>query len=122
MKKIMMILAFSIMAAAISTAAFAASYPNTYGTDSFDVGGTTTMVVKTSKNVYCQVSNATSGSGASTIAVNYVVQCYHNAGSRTFGTSNADQKLFFYDATGQTLVTAPTAAGVAPSWNGWQVL
>lgn len=124
MKKVL-ILCLVFLFAGVGAAFAATPYPGSgFQTDSFDVGGTSSLTVKTSKNVYMQVSIATTGSGSSTIAVNYTVGSYHNAGSRTFATSNADQKLFFFEGTGQGIEDAPGNAGAAPDWigNSWKVL
>lgn len=105
---------------AFAPASFAGTGTNSYDTGSFNVGSATSMTVKTSKNVYCTVAV----SGSAMPVVGYSLGCYHATGSRSFGTSSADQKLFYYDTTAQAILAAPTNPDVAPTWtsSSWKEL
>lgn len=114
MKKIVL-LSMILLLVGVSGTAFAAAVG--YTTDSLSLGtaGDLPLVVKTSKNVAMRIDVAAATSPDP--AVNYVMTAYHTTGSRTFGTSNQDQKLYYIEATGS--LTAPavsTSTTTPPAW------
>lgn len=103
MKKIA-ILALVLMGLSVSSA-FAA-----YSGSPKVCGSTDTLTVQLSNNVSMEYSAATNGLG-------YVVGAYHSSGTKTFGTSSGDAKIFYTDTTGATLPSAPTGtASAAFTW------
>jgi hypothetical protein len=113
MKKILIVLSLIVALVSLSAPVFAA-----YSTGNLTFGTQTILSIATSKNVQIEITF----SGTSNPVLNYVISTYHQTGTRTFGSSNADAKLYFYEATGQAQPTVPTTSGTAPTWTGWSAL
>lgn len=107
-----------VVLVAVAGSAFATDYA--YTADSLTIGSTTgfTLQLKVSKNVLIAASTA----GAGSMWFNYVIGTYHQAGSRTFATSNASQALYYQEATGVAIPTANTSAGLEPTWGSFVTL
>ena len=101
----------------VSGTAFAGNVVG-YQTDSLTLGATAgyQLVVKTSKNVAMRIDISTVADVTKDPAVNYVMGAYHGTGSRTFATSNQDQKLYYQDTTGVVPPDVPTSTTTLPSW------
>jgi hypothetical protein len=117
MKKILL-LSIIVLFVGVSSTAFAAA---TFAPESITLGTTLTLVVKLSKNVLMSIDVSTPAS-ATEPAVNYVMGAYHSTGSRTFGTSNMDQKLYYKETTGAAPPAVTTSTTTAPVWTGWTAL
>jgi hypothetical protein len=119
MKKIFL-LSILVLLVGVSGTAFAA--PVGYTTDTLTLGtaGDLQLVVKTSKNVNMRIDVSTAAAPLPT--VNYIMTAYHGTGSRTFGTSNMDQKLYYQETTGVNGPAVTTSTTVAPVWTGWTAL
>ncbi len=94
-----------------------------YVPEGFNLGTAPYMLtVKLSKNVLMSIVVSAPAS-ATEPAVNYVMAAYHSTGSRTFGTTNVDQKIWYTTVTGATdYPTISAASGWQPSWGAWQAL
>jgi hypothetical protein len=118
MKKTLIVLSLIIALVTLAVPVFAAT---SWQSGNLSYGANTPLSIATSKNVNLWLEL----SGTTVPVINYVMATYHGNGTRTFGASNADSKLFFIEATG-TAVTVPavsTAAGVPPTWGaGWNPL
>ena len=120
MKKILMILtAAAIMASATTIFAADAVYTDTNTTDSTLTVGTApnTLVFKLSKNVLMAYNVFADSTG-------YAISAYHNKGTKTFGSSSGDSKIFENSATKVDPPAAPqgTASAAFTSADGWSAL
>lgn len=118
MKKTLIILSLVIALIGLSAPVFAANAAGAYNTGNLEYGTNTKLSVATSKNVMLNITL----SGTTNPVYNYVISSYHQTGTRTFGSSNADAKIYFNDATGATQPTCPTTTGTAPTWTNWSPL
>ncbi len=90
-----------------------------YTTGQFTIGTETPLSISTSKDVNMSIqTSTTTGTAPNLFVANWVMATYHKAGSRTFGTSNADQKIWFHETPGYVAPTVGDPAGVAPDWAG----
>ena len=96
--------------------AFAATTFTDTGTTTL---GTPAITVKPSKNVNIYYDSATTtgaGNGAYSIGSN------HNSGSKTFGSSSGDQKIFMKDGTSAPSITVPAVGASADFSSGWTAM
>lgn len=91
MKKALFILLFL----GCASSAFA-----TYGTGTVTLGGTDTLDVSTSNQVY--LDYAQQGDGDT-----FAVSTYHDKGDRTYASSSEDANIYWDDGTGIDVPTAP---------------
>ena len=117
MKKMLLILSLITVLVGLSIPVFA-NDAGSYATGNLTYGSATTLSVATSKNVMLNITF----SGTTNPVYNYVITSYHQTGTRTFGSSNADAKLYFAETTGVAQPTCPTDTGVAPTWTGYSPL
>ena len=107
MKKIFaLMLIFSVASA---SAAFALTVTNQTG--DVAVG---TLTIKTSKNVYFYYKSALDNTG-------YSVSTYHNKGTKSFGSSSGDAKIYEFAETAKDCPTAPVGTASA-DFTGWSSL
>ncbi len=121
----MLIVAFVGITATVFAADFATGTGTNYTNSQFTLGSNTPLSISLSKDVNMSVQlSAQTGAAPNIFVANWVMATYHKAGSRTFGTSNADQKIFFHETTGVTPPTVVDAAGTPPDWGtgGWAPL
>jgi hypothetical protein len=129
MNKIVATIAMLLFTAA---SAFAAGTPNTQ-VDFADNGtttmGTPSMSLKPSKNVtvsyQSSVTQAQSGTNLLPGVVAYSISSSHATGSKSFGSSSGDTKIFMKDGTGVSPETAPVKAGDSASGyqaTGWTAM
>ena len=102
-------------------AVFSAPVLAAYAEGQLAFGSTTPLSIATSKGVSMDISlGATSGQ-----VNNYIIGTFHSAGSRTFGSSNSDTKIYYYNVTGQAIPSAdnlnPTAVNLGAT-SGWTPL
>ncbi len=109
----------SILSLAIAGSAFATTLNDTTQTV-----GTPGCSVKPSKNVTITYEPGVSMTGTSG-SVSYGIAAIHASGTKTFGSSSADTKMYMKDGISGNTVAAPTvAAGVqtAPTWTSWSAM
>lgn len=116
MKKMIMLSIMALLLACGSAFADGSYAPSSGGT--LTLGSTVTVVVKPSANVYTYYQSG------GTDGIAYVLSTYHNKGTRSFGTSSGDSKIFYIDTTATNPPSAPTTAdGTAEySADGWSPL
>ena len=109
MKKIFaLMLVFSVASA---SAAFAAATTVSNQTGDVSVG---TLIIKTSKNVYFYYKSASDNTG-------YAVSTYHNKGTKSFGSSSGDAKIYEFAETAKDCPAAPVGTASA-DFTGWSSL
>ncbi len=115
MKKTLLLI-LVVLIVGISGSAFAATVG--YAQDSLALGQTTgyTTTIKLSKNVAMQVQITDPANRATDPAINYTMGAYHTTGSRTFATSNQDQKLYYQDGTGKAIPAPGVDTVTPPTW------
>lgn len=114
MKKMITLLACVALVGA-STSAFAAFVSgDTNG--NLAIGSTVKATLKLSANVKAQYT-----AHGTNPAQGYVLQAYHTSGSKTYGTSSGDTRLYFVDATGGLTVNAP-AGGATADFSAWTAM
>lgn len=119
MKKTLIILSLIVAFVGLSAPVFATDNSGAYATGNLSYGATTPLSIATSKNVNLNITY----SGTANPVINYVMAAYHLNGTRTFGTSNMDAKIFFFEQTGEATPSVSTATGVPPTWGtGWAPL
>jgi len=111
----------SILSLAAAGSAFAT------GTAFTDTGtvtmGTPSMGVKPSKNVTVTYNPSTATVPSGNGALAYSIASYHASGSKSYGSSSGDTKIFATDGTGSTGVTSPETAGASANFgSGWTAL
>ncbi len=105
MKKIIILLAIAVVFGTFGIAAdvhAAAATAGTFYETSIQMGSTTTMVYNLSKNVWMQYGKYPSTGSATA----YATCTSHNAGDRTIGTGNVDQKIYYKD--GNVTTSSPS--------------
>jgi hypothetical protein len=114
LKTVLSIAAIFSMTAVSS--AFAVATFTDAGTDTI---GTPSLGVKPSKNVKVlyEASSTTSGTGV----ITYSVSAYHTSGTKTFGSSSGDTKIFMIDGIGSAPAGAP-AAGASANYSSWTAM
>lgn len=113
MKKILVLAALFSLCASSAFAAYTAYQ------DGAAVGsGTPTMTFKSSKSVQIEY---TGGATANSQNYSYVCGAYHSSGTKTFGSSSGDTKIFSTDTTGATLPSAPSTASASAGFT-WTAL
>ena len=112
------------LASILSLVAAGSAFAGTAFTDTGTVTmGTPSMGVKPSKNVTVtyNASTATVPSGNGALA--YSIASYHASGSKSYGSSSGDTKIFAQDGTGSTGVASPETAGASANFgSGWTAL
>ncbi|MEM4711331.1 MAG: hypothetical protein QXL18_05275 [Candidatus Woesearchaeota archaeon] len=78
-------------------------------------GETVTVTFTPSNNVYIDYANGTNG-------ISYVAGSYHIKGSRTFGTSSGDTKIYYKEQTGASIPAAPATNTATANFSGWTAL
>lgn len=118
MKKIIalaLVLTFSASAAFATTAAFDATNmtaaTQTITSDDTNLG---TLVFKLSKNVKLDYKSYSDYTG-------YAIATYHNKGTKTYGSSSGDSKIFENAATAVEAPAAPQGTNSA-NFTGWSAL
>jgi len=120
MKKTLL-LSIIVLLVGVSSTAFAVDSGG-YVTDTISMGTTPyDIVIKLSKNVAMSIE-VSDPAAATEPAVNYVMGAYHTTGSRTFGTSNMDQKIYYQETTGVAHPAVGTSTVTPPAWDGWSPL
>lgn len=116
MKKI---LALTLVLTFSASAAFAAYSEGYSKADSTKTVGDApnTLVFKLSKNVQMDYK-------AHNLKTGYAIAAYHNKGTKTYGSSSGDSKIFENSALSVEAPTAPdgTASADFPSSAGWSAL
>lgn len=93
--------------------AFAATTFSDTGTTTL---GTPAITIKPSKNVSIYYNSAaTTGAGYGA----YSIGSNHSSGSKTFGSSSGDQKIFMRDGTSAPSIAVPAVGGTADFTSGW---
>lgn len=111
MKKVFLLLVISLLAfSSVSFAAYKAgvvTLAHSAGTVSEKAG----LKIELSNKVSLSYDGIVGGLG-------YSIAAYHASGTRTFGSTSGDAKIFWIDGTGTAAVTAPsgTASGDFSSW------
>lgn len=114
MKKISLILSFAVLIAMSASGTAYAAYVE--GSKTF--GSTTTVVYKTSKNVWMDYSAYSTAP-----ATAYTMVTSHSSGDRTIGSGSFDQKVYYFDVTKQTLPSCDTdTASKFENTAGWSAL
>ncbi len=113
MTKIAAIIATLLLTAGSAFAAAGDNLP--FGDAGTTTIGTPSMSLKPSKNVTVNYRSSTvqviSGGVTLNGVVAYSVTSSHATGSKSFGSSSGDTKIFMMDGTGVLPPTAPTVAG-----------
>jgi hypothetical protein len=113
MKKVFMLI--TIMLLLMATASFAAVEAYEAGSITLGNGASILPVDLSNKVMMTYVSDST--------GLGYVVGTYHTSGTRTFGGSSGDAKIFWFDGTNQAIpATAPTGTAGATWPTGWLAL
>jgi len=107
MKKIFALML--VLSVAFASSAFATTVSNLTG--DVAVGNTT---VKTSKNVYLFYKSAADATG-------YAASAYHNKGTKTFGSSSGDAKVYEFKETAKDCPAAPVGTASA-DFSAWTSL
>ena len=115
---------FSI-ASILSLAAAGSAFASLGSTTTFDDAGTTTtgtpsIGVKPSKNVSVQYTSSSVSSG--TGCVTYSISASHSSGTKSFGSSSGDTKIFMKDGTGAAPPAAPASGSSADFSGGWTAM
>jgi hypothetical protein len=112
------------VASIFSLAAAGSALAQTTFTDTGTVTmGTPSMSVKPSKNVTVIYTPSTSTVPSGNGALAYAIASFHASGSKSFGSSSGDTKIFATDGTGNTGLSSPEAAGASAGFStGWTAL
>lgn len=99
-----------------SSAAFAATSWQTDTATLGTAGHQLTIQLSNKVGMYYVADTATSGLG-------YVMATSHSSGTRTYGSSSGDAKIYYFDGTSQAppTTTAPTGTQSA-DWTNWKAL
>lgn len=100
-----------VISVASASSAFAAATTVAYATGDVAVGSAT---VKTSKNVYINYKSSSDNTG-------YAAATYHNKGTKTYGSSSGDSKVYEKANTAEAVPDAPTGTASA-NFSGWTAL
>ena len=73
-----------------------------------------TLVTQLSSNVQMNYDSDATG-------LNYTIASYHNKGSRTYGSTSNDSKIYYTATTATAPVSIP-ASGVSGAFNSWIAL
>jgi hypothetical protein len=118
--KLTKILPLASVLSLFSVSAFAATAFNDTGTVTM---GTPSVAVKPSKNVTVTYNPSTATVPSSNGALAYSIAAYHASGSKSFGSSSGDTKIFAMDGTGSTGVASPESASASADFgSGWTAL
>lgn len=109
MKKILSLML--VLTVASASSAFATATTVAYATGAVAVGSAT---VNTSKNVLINYKSAADNTG-------YAVATYHNKGTKTYGSSSGDSKVYEKGNTAEGAPLAPTGTASA-DFSGWTSL
>lgn len=107
------------IAAALTLCAGSAFAATTFQDTGTTTLGTPAISIKPSKNVSIYYDSATTtgaGYGAYSIGSN------HSSGSKTFGSSSGDQKIFMKDGTSAPSIGVPAVGGSANFSSGWTAM
>lgn len=111
MKKLIIVSVALLMTASAAFAAFELA-----DGDGKTLGSTKTLVVKGSKNVYVDyAADTTAGQG-------YVLGAYHGSGTKTYGSSSGDTKIYFKDGTAEAIPTTVPTGSESADYSGWTAL
>ena len=129
MTKIAAIIATLLLAASSAFAAGGTAGGNTQFGDLGTVTiGTPSMSLKPSKNVTVNYTSSATQAQSGGVNLNgvvaYSISAYHATGSKSFGSSSGDTKIFMKDGTGVLPEVAPTVAGesCAGYQTGWTAM
>jgi len=109
------ILAFAGILALAAGTAFAADGTQVTFNDSTTSVGTPAASVKVSKNVQIQYQPEAAG-------LTYSMTSFHTSGTKSYGTSSGDTKIFMKDSTAITDAPAAPAAGASADFSGWTAM
>lgn len=87
----------------------------TYTTGEKTWGTTITVSFTPSNNVYIDYASGSNG-------ISYVAGSYHIKGSRTFGTSSGDTKIYYKEQTAASIPAAPATNTATANFSGWTAL
>ena len=118
MKKMTALMAITaLLGLAANASAFTQAYATGDSNGSLTIGSTVKATLKLSANVNVGYDVETS-SGKSQ---GYGLNTWHSSGSKTYGTSSGDTRIFYVDSTNYTQTTAP-AAGATADFSSWTAL
>jgi len=121
--KIKVLALAAIFTLCVSASSFAAVTWGTANADgSFTIGNTANgpqLIIKPSANVTLGYE--------STSGISYSVGTYHSSGTKTYGTTNGDTRIYMYENTAQTSAQVPPAdpnsnLGVTTWGAGWTAM
>lgn len=81
--------------------------------------GTPSASIKPSKNVTIYYNGATDLAGGYAV---YSIESIHSSGSKKFGSSSGDQKIFTKEGTSYEAITPPGGAGSSADFAGWTAM
>lgn len=110
------------LASIVSLVSAASAFAVTTINETTSTVGAPAMTIKVSKNVSIVYTPSTAEipSGAGSVA--YAITATHASGSKKFGSSSGDTKVYMQDGTTLTSVTSPEAAGSTADWSGWTAM
>lgn len=83
--------------------------------------GAPSMGIKPSKNVTVVYTPGADMTGTAGV-ISYSIAAYHASGTKTFGSSSGDTKMFMKDGTGAAAPAAPAAGVSAAFGSGWTAM
>lgn len=112
MKKFIILVAALLMTASAALAA----YEVADDADGKTLGSTKTLVIKGSKGVSVDYAADTSaGQG-------YVLGAYHASGTKSYGSSSGDTKIYFKDGTAQAIPSTVPTGSQSANFSSWTAL
>jgi hypothetical protein len=112
MKKIALIAA--VMLVMPSSFAFA-EYQSPDDNGVVTLGTTDQLDVRLSSKVQADYNGETNG-------LAYTISTYHESGTRTFGSSSGDSKIYFMEGTAEACPDAPTSTTDSADFSSWSAL
>lgn len=108
MKKLMLVIALAVTMISAGVA-FAWSTPGTELT----MGSTVSSIFKPSTNVSMEYTGEAAGLG-------YIAGAYNSSGTKSYGASSGDTKIWVVDGTSGTLPSTAPAGTASVTWgSGW---
>lgn len=111
MKKFIILMAALLMTASAAFAAYEAA-----DAAGKTLGSTKTLVIKGSKGVSVDyAADTTAGQG-------YVLGAYHASGTKSYGSSSGDTKIYFKDGTAQAIPSTVPTGSQSADFSSWTSL
>lgn len=93
----------------------------TFGYDSPDENGVVTLGTVNPLDVRLSSKVQVEYNGEGT-GLAYTISTYHESGTRTFGSSSGDSKIYYMEGTAETCPDAPTSTTDSADFSSWSAL